>query len=58
MAKNASLWDKHYIEEPFNINITLPRLYISSCIFHSQYLQRVQPLQVYVINIRIPHLFI
>ena len=28
---NAGSWDKHYIEEPFNINRTVPRLYIYSC---------------------------
>jgi hypothetical protein len=43
---NAGSWDKHYIEEPFNINRTLPRLYISSCIFNSQNSQCVQPLHL------------
>ena len=46
--KNAGSWDKHYIEEPFNINRTLPKLYISSCILNSQC---VQPLHLLMIDL-------
>jgi len=44
--KNAGTRDKHYIEEPFNINITVPILHISSCFFNSQNFQCVQPLHL------------
>ena len=50
--KNAGSWDKHYIEEPFNINRTLPKLYISSCILNSQC---VQPLHLLMIDFLILH---
>ena len=43
MANNVGSRDKHFIEEPFNINRTLPKLYISSCILNSQNSQCVQP---------------
>ena len=49
--KSVASWDQHYIENPFNVSRSLPRLLISSCIFNTQNSQCVQPLHLLLTDI-------
>ncbi|CAC5377131.1 unnamed protein product [Mytilus coruscus] len=44
-------WDRHYIEQPFNVCRTFPRLFISSCIFNTQNSQCVKPLHLLLTDV-------
>ncbi|CAC5366291.1 unnamed protein product [Mytilus coruscus] len=44
-------WDRHYIEQPFNVCRTFPRLFISSCIFNTQSSQCVKPLYLLLTDV-------